>query len=206
MTDRIRKIIKETNHLYLNMYKMWVSYKNGKEGSYYLASRTPETDDLEVMTGKQRVNGVNIFSVYGEKKDRVVLVKQFRYTIGTYIYEFPAGLVEEGEDYHDTAVRELREETGLCLHPVKADPVFERGYYTTVGMTDENCATVYGYADGEITEEFLEGSEDIETVLAGRDEILRILREERVSLSCAYMLMHFLSAEKPFDFLQGAKD
>lgn len=38
-----------------------------------------------------------IYSVYGEKHDKVVLIRQYRYTIGGYIYEFPAGLVEPGK-------------------------------------------------------------------------------------------------------------
>ncbi len=54
-----------------------------------------------------------IYSVYGEKRDKVVLIRQYRYTIGGYIYEFPAGLVEPGEDFHEGAVREMFEETGL---------------------------------------------------------------------------------------------
>ena len=36
------------------------------------------------------------------------LVCQYRYTIGDYIYEFPAGLVEPNEEFHEGAVREMR--------------------------------------------------------------------------------------------------
>lgn len=73
-----------------------------------------------------------------------------RYTIGGYIYEFPAGLVEPNEEFQEGAVREMYEETGLKFTPLKVDPVFEKPYFTTVGMTDESCATVYGYAEGKI--------------------------------------------------------
>ena len=44
----------------------------------------------------------------------------------------------------------MYEETGLKFTPLKVDPAFEKPYFTTVGMTDESCVTVYGYAEGEI--------------------------------------------------------
>ena len=38
-------------------------------------------------------------------------------------------------------------------------------------------------------------------LLADRKEAARILREERVALSCAMMLMRFITDEDPFAFL-----
>ena len=70
-------------------------------------------------------------------------------------------------------------------------------------MTDECCATVYGYASGEIDKSRLEDSEDLDIVLADKNEIRRILKEERVAIMCAYMLMHFLTDEEPFRFLDA---
>lgn len=58
-------------------------------------------------------------------------------------------------------------------------------------MTDESCATVYGYADGEISKAAQEDSEEIEIVLADKEEVRRILKEEKAAIMCAYMLMHF---------------
>ena len=69
-------------------------------------------------------------------------------------------------------------------------------------MTDECSATVYGYASGQISRAGLEDTEDLEVVLADREEVRRILKEERVAIMCAYMLMHFLKEEEPFGFLQ----
>ena len=87
------------------------------------------------------------------------------------------------------------------------DPIYSRPYFTTIGMTDESCAAVYGTADGTVSREGLEDSEEIEVVLADRAEIRRILREENVSLMCAYMMMHFLHADAsdPFGFLEVAE-
>ena len=72
---------------------------------------------------------------------------------GGYIYEFPAGLVEAGEDFHQAAISEMKEETGLDLEPLQVVEAYEKPYFTTIGMTDESCATVYGYASGEISKD-----------------------------------------------------
>ena len=97
---------------------------------------------------------------------------------------------------------EMKEETGLDFSPLTPDTLYERPFFTSVGMTDECCATVYGYASGQISREGLEDTEDLEVVLADREEVRRILKEERVAIMCAYMLMHFLKEEEPFGFLQ----
>lgn len=200
--ERIRKVHKRTDTPYLNFYDLEVTHKNGKESRYYMASRTKQEKDLTLHTKKVHADGVAIYALYGEKRDKVVMIRQYRYPLGDYVYEFPAGLVEPDEDFHEAAVRELHEETGLNLTPLHVDPLYEKAYFTSVGMTDESCATVYGYADGEISQDLMEESEDIEIVLADRDEVRRILKEEKTALLCAYMLMHFLHDEEPFAFLK----
>lgn len=199
---KIKKIEQVTKNPFVNLYNMEVEHKNGKQSFYYVASRAKTSEDLEISRREQRPDGVVIYGLYGEKQDKVVLIRQYRYPLDKYVYEFPAGLVEAGEDYHEAAVREMREETGLHLHPLKVDEIYERPYYMTVGMTDECCATVYGYCDGEVCTDLMEESEEIEVVLADREEARRILKEERVSIVCAYMLMHFLQDEEPFAFLK----
>ena len=46
------------------------------------------------------------------KEDKVVLVKQYRYSIDRELIELPAGRIEAGEDPYPAAQRELTEETG----------------------------------------------------------------------------------------------
>ncbi|MDA8088313.1 MAG: NUDIX hydrolase [Nitrospiraceae bacterium] len=43
----------------------------------------------------------------------LILIRQFRVVIGNYAIEFPAGLINPGEDLMDAARRELIEETGF---------------------------------------------------------------------------------------------
>jgi ADP-ribose pyrophosphatase len=61
------------------------------------------------------------------------LLKQYRYAVGQYIHEAPAGTMEPGEDPVVTAHRELVEETGFA-----ATTIVPKGFiYTTPGFTDE---------------------------------------------------------------------
>lgn len=198
----IKKVTPLTENPHVNLYHLDVESKTGRKGHYYVASRAKTENDLKIRTKKNTPDGVIIYSLYGEKKDKVVLVRQYRYAIDSYIYEFPAGLVEPGEDYKEAGIREMKEETGLELSPIDVDPAYEKPYFTTIGMTDESCATVYGYTSGEISGDGLEDSEELEIVLADREEVRRILREEKAAIMTAYMLMHFLYDEEPFAFLR----
>ena len=142
----------------------------------------------------------------GEPK--LLLNREFRYPAGQFLLSVPAGLIDPADKVEDepllvTAKRELKEETGLKLEPIVVDDIYQKPYYTSVGMTDECCGTVYGYASGEISKKYMEDSEEIEVVLADRKEVARILKEERVALLCAYMMMHFLHDEEPFAFLHA---
>ena len=196
--DRINGIKKLTDNRYLNLYELNATFRDGSKAPYYVASRRKSADSIKASTHDGQADGVILYGVYGETKDRVVLIRQYRYPIDGYVYEFPAGLVEPGEDMLDAGVREMFEETGLNFTPVQTAP----GFYTSIGMTDESCGTVFGYCSGEPSNAHQEGSEDIQVVLADRDECRRILKEENVAIMCAYMLMHFIASEgDPLAFL-----
>lgn len=202
--SRINDIRQVTQNRFLNFFEMDVEGNGGNPFKYYMASREKSIEALKCTTGKLNSNGVIIYSVYGGKRDRVVLVRQYRFPVGGYVYEFPAGLVEEGEDYRDAGVRELYEETGLTLHPVEVPEGFSRPFFNSCGMSDEANATLFGYAEGTLTTEHLEATENLEIVLADKAEARRILKEEKVAIMCAYMLMHFIAGPDgdPFYFLE----
>ncbi|MCF0145444.1 MAG: NUDIX hydrolase [Eubacterium sp.] len=199
---KIKEIRQDTYNRFLNYYTLQASTRSGRNKEYYLASRAENIDALKMMTRKNTPDGVTIYALYGKDADRTVLVRQYRYPLDDYVYEFPSGIVDAGETYREAAVRELKEETGLTFHPLQPDPLYELPRFQTIGMTDESCAIVYGYAEGTPTNTFLEDSEDIEVVLADREEVRRILREEHVSANCAHHLVHFLHDQEPFSFLE----
>lgn len=196
--ERISGIKKQTDNRYLNLYELDATFRDGSRAPYYVASRRKNADAIKAATHDNQADGVILYGVYGEEKDKVVLVRQYRYPIDGYVYEFPAGLVEPGEDMLEAGKREMFEETGLNFTPVRTVPPF----FTSIGMTDESCGTVFGYCSGEPSNAHQEGSEDIQVVLADRDECKRILKEENVAIMCAYMLMHFIASDgDPLAFL-----
>ena len=202
--DRVREVTRQTENRFLNLYEFQAERRNGKVAPYFVASRAVSKEQLKARTEEMHPDGVIIYGVYGEKKDRLVLIKQFRYPINDYVYEFPAGLVEPGEDMFEGAKREMFEETGLEFTPRKNHGAYSKPYFTSTGMTDECCGTVYGYCSGIPSNLHQEDSEDIEVVLADREECKRILKEEKVAIKCAYMLMHFIHCkeEDPLAFLE----
>lgn len=201
--SRIKKITKLTDSKFLNLYELEAERRNGKVAPYFLSSRAKKVEQLKIVTRENKPDGVVIYGIYGEKRDKVALVRQYRYPIDDYIYEFPAGLVDEGENMVEAAVREMQEETGLNLIPLESKEGYTKPFFTSVGMTDEACGMVFGYISGNPTNIYQEASEDIEVILADREECKRILKEEKVAIMCAYMLMHFINCkEEPFDFLR----
>ena len=196
--SKIGSIVKKVGSRFLSFYELEAVHRDGSVSPYYMVSRNPDQSSLKALTGKNPPDGVVIYSLY---QDKVVLVRQYRYPIGAFVYEFPAGLVEPGENMEQAAIRETYEETGLTLTPVPCGS-YGRPFFTTVGMTDESCGTVFGRCSGEPTSCHEELTEEIQVVLADKEECRRILREENVAIMCAYMLMHFLKDEEPFGFLE----
>lgn len=200
--ERIRHVEKLTDNPYLNLYQFSTVQRSGKHSKYYVSSRTKDPQHLKAVDHHIRPDGVILYGVYGEQKDRLVLIRQYRYPIGGYVYEFPAGLLDEGESAAEAGIREMFEETGLNFRPMDGG-CYQRPFFTSVGMTDESCAMCFGYCDGEPTNAYQESSEDIQVVLADRDECRRILKEENVAVMCAYMMMHFIASQgDPLEFVK----
>ena len=64
---------------------------------------------------------------------KIILIRQYRYTIDRWIWELPAGSLKPNENPDHAAPRECEEEIGLVPHKVTR----LRGYYPTPGFCDE---------------------------------------------------------------------
>ena len=96
-----------------------------------------------------------ILEIKGQEP-RVILIRNFRTTVGKELWELPAGTREPGEDPAKTAGRELLEETGY-----DSATMVELGrFYTSPGMSDE---FMYAYVAQGLVEvgQHLEADENI---------------------------------------------
>ena len=83
----------------------------------------------------------------------VMLVRQYRYPLSKAFLEVPAGKIDPEEDPDKTALRELREETGLECNRLELIGQF----HPSVGYTDE---VIYLYVAWDIRTEQQEMEED----------------------------------------------
>jgi ADP-ribose pyrophosphatase len=64
---------------------------------------------------------------------KIILIRQYRYTIDRWIWELPAGSLKPKEDPDQAAARECEEEIGLVPHKITR----LGGYFPTPGFCDE---------------------------------------------------------------------
>ena len=53
------------------------------------------------------------------KENKIMFVKQYRYSIKDYLYELPAGKIDPNEDPDTTIIRELEEEVGIIAKSIE---------------------------------------------------------------------------------------
>ena len=180
-----------------------VSYKNklGDDRTWTVASRKNKEELSEIYLNDKEgdIDAVVIAAFHKEYK-KLILIKQFRVPINNYIYELPAGLVDNKEGMEKAVQRELKEETGLDI--VKINKIKSKNkIYLSPGMTDESVAFVYCTCNGELSKEFLEEDEDIEPLLISQDDARRILSENEESDIKAFLILQMFAeiGEKLFE-------
>lgn len=102
---------------------------------------------------------------------QLLLLRQYRYAAGGYIYEVPAGRLDGDESPTSCAVRELKEETGCTAETM--EPLFTM--FTTPGFTDE---TIHVFMATGLThgESAREADEFADVVVMGLAEALELIR------------------------------
>ena len=83
----IGKIEKKTANRFLNFYEFEAIHRDGSRSPYYVSSRAKDIPELKAVNHVNKPDGVILYGVYGEEKDKVVLIRQYRYPLGGYVYE-----------------------------------------------------------------------------------------------------------------------
>lgn len=129
----------------LNLDIDTVRFPNGSQG------------ELEIIRHSGASAVVPFLSEPTGDDPQLMLIRQYRYAAGGFVYEVPAGRLDPGEDPLACAHRELREETGCTAG--RMDRLFTM--FTTPGFTDERIHVFMAVglthgADDREADEFLE--------------------------------------------------
>lgn len=139
---------------------------------------------------------------YDKERQSVVMVKQSR--IGSiidgvtdYIMEFPAGIIDDGEEAIETAKRELKEETGL--DSTNITQLYGKSIYTSIGGSNEKITYFLAEVDSskalKIAGEAGE-NEYIETAVIPVEKLFKMVFEEELLNTAATLISIFLLKEK----------
>jgi len=111
-----------------------------------------------------------------DAKNRVLLVRQYRLPADQFLWELPAGKIDEGETALQAAKRELVEETGLRAKKWKKLALF----YPSPGYVEETM-TIYLATD--LTQGAAQPMDDerIETRWFSRKELKEMIRTNKIT-------------------------
>lgn len=113
---------------------------------------------------------------------RWVMVRQFRFGTGHFVWEFPSGCCERGETAVDAAARELREESGY----VGEDPVVLGVTEPNPAIQDNRCTFVLFRGARPAGAPRWDEHEEMEIATMDHQEVCAAARDGRM----AHALMH----------------
>lgn len=165
----LKSIKKVRDSKYLKNYELTYINKAGKEKIYEIVSHSELGTPSDIG---QTNSGVSIVAL---KNDKLLLLREFRMGVNSYIYNLCAGFTEPGESIENCIKRELYEETGL---KVKRIIKIFKPAFVAVGLSDvkNQLAIVEIESDeSDITEEHTSDNEDIKAKFYTRDEVDMLL-------------------------------
>lgn len=187
MDIKLIDVNKVTDTKYLNLY----ACKYQKENDivdYYVASRRKIENLSANNAGKIHTDVVRIVPYfYKDNELFVVLTKEFRYPLNSYVYSIPAGLIDQGETQEDAVKREVFEEIG---GEVLSTKLLAGPSYSSVGLTDEMLVSYMAEINLSNTQN-LDGNEIIEYFVMPFKDIKRFADEKVYDFQAKVLLYLF---------------
>lgn len=133
---------------------------------------------------------------YDPRRDRVVLIEQFRAgaiddSDGPWLIECVAGVIEAGESEQQVALRECVEEAGCSIERLET---ISR-YYVSPGGTSEHCSLFCGIVDSEGVggiHGLPHEHEDIRVLVVETAQAYAWVREGRIRSSATIIALQWL--------------
>ncbi len=165
---KVKSVKRLTDQKYLNLFDIAYQDRLGQQRHWQMASRSGQP---KVVDNHFHLPDAVIIVPYHATENRLVIIREFRVTLGGCQYGFPAGLVDPGESVEATAARELMEETGLRIQEIVrvSCPLF-----SSSGMTDESVAMVYARCIGTPSTHGNQGAEQIEVMMVSPQDAQKI--------------------------------
>lgn len=183
---------------FITRYDVEYETNDGQKKIYEIISRDKNLKTLEDLNNPSADSVILILT--DRANEKILLCREYRMAMGRWIYNFPAGLIDEGEDVAQAAARELKEETGLELVEVEDIQDFS---YSAIGFSNERNVCLFGKAAGVITESD-SSLEEIEANWYTRSEIRELLKKEFFAARTQAYL--YLWCKEETDYVMLAKE
>ena len=130
---------------FVSLYDVEYKNKKGQEKHWMVSSRKSkeELEKVYLENNEDKIDAVVICALH-KAQNKLVLINQYRVPINKYIYELPAGLVDNNEDIETSVRRELKEETGYEATEDQLTKLFD--VHVALGYSSE-VITIF-YVDG----------------------------------------------------------
>lgn len=119
-----------------------------------------------VVTTKEIIRHPGATIILAIHDGKIIMEKQYRYAIGKYVYELPAGKLNEGELPLEGAIREFEEECGY--HAIEMN---ELGYFYPAFSYSDEVIHMFYTTKFEKTVQHFDEDESIELIELSLEEI-----------------------------------